>query len=109
MRFKTTGGQFVTAATRAEAAALAAQYGFGEIAGAAAAPAKAAALRPIGLWDDQSQSWVFGPSADYSSMSSDMEEYRTEGYHGCLMATSTKGWPVRPTAAEMAAFHLATK
>lgn len=40
MRFQTTGGQFVSAATKAEAAALAAQYGFGEIAGAAPAPAK---------------------------------------------------------------------
>lgn len=47
MRFKTTGGQFVTAATRAEAAALAAQYGFGEIAGAAPAPAKP--TRPMSL------------------------------------------------------------
>lgn len=42
MRFKTTGGQFVSAATKAEAAALAAQYGFGEIAGPAPAPAKPA-------------------------------------------------------------------
>ena len=40
MRFQTTGGQFVTAATKAEAAALAAQYGFGEIAGAEPAQAK---------------------------------------------------------------------
>lgn len=47
MRFKTTGGQYVTAASRAEAAALAAQYGFGEIAWAAPAPAKAA--KPMSL------------------------------------------------------------
>lgn len=40
MRFQTTGGQFVTAASKAEAAALAAQYGFGNISGAAPAPAK---------------------------------------------------------------------
>lgn len=109
MRFQTTGGQFVTAATRAEAAALAAQYGFGEIAGAVAAPAKAAALRPVGLWDDQSQSWVFGPSAAYSSMSEDMAEFRAEGAPGIFQAANAKGWPVRPTAAEMAAFHRATR
>lgn len=47
MRFQTTGGQFVSAATKAEAAALAAQYGFGDIAGAAPAPAKAA--KPMSL------------------------------------------------------------
>lgn len=47
MRFQTTGGQFVTAATKAEAAALSAQYGFGEIAEAVAAPAKPA--KPMSL------------------------------------------------------------
>lgn len=47
MRFQTTGGQFVTAATKAEAAALAAQYGFGEIAAPAKAPAKPAATMSV--------------------------------------------------------------
>lgn len=47
MRYQTTTGKFVTAATRAEAAALAAQYGFGEIAAAAPAPAKPKAAMSV--------------------------------------------------------------
>jgi hypothetical protein len=47
MRFQTAGGQFVSAATKNEAAALAAQYGFGELVRAAPAPAKPA--RPMSL------------------------------------------------------------
>jgi hypothetical protein len=47
MRFRTTGGQFVSATTKAEAAALAAQYGLGEIAGAT--PAPASPVKPMSL------------------------------------------------------------
>lgn len=47
MRYQTTTGKFVTAATRAEAAALAAQYGFGNIAAAAPAPAKPKAAMSV--------------------------------------------------------------
>lgn len=38
MRFQTIEGKFVTAATKTEAAALAAQYGFGELICSAPAP-----------------------------------------------------------------------
>ena len=49
MRYQTTTGKFVTAASRAEAAALAAQYGFGEIAASAPAPAKPKAAMSVAL------------------------------------------------------------
>ena len=40
MRFETTSGRFVTAATKAEAVAMAAAYGMGEISRVVAAAAK---------------------------------------------------------------------
>lgn len=62
MKFKTTGGQHVSAATKAEAAALAAQYGFGEIAEIVAEPKKAGpAVREgavFGAWDGGTQAWM---------------------------------------------------
>lgn len=108
MRFQTTGGQFVTAATKAEAAALAAQYGLGEIAGAAPAPAKAPAkLRAIGVWDDLTQSWEVGPSEDYAAVAAELTED-----DGALVAVqrTADGWrPASLTAAEKAALRRATK
>ena len=60
MRYRTTTGKFVTAASRAEAAALAAQYGFGDIAAAAPAPAKPRAqmsvARAVAIFA-QAQEW----------------------------------------------------
>lgn len=60
MRYQTTGGKFVTAESRAEASALAAQYGFGDIAAAAPAPAKPKAkmsvARAVALFAE-AQAW----------------------------------------------------
>lgn len=60
MRYQTTTGKFVTAASRAEAAALAAQYGFGDIAVAAPAPSKPrtqmSVARAVSLFA-QAQDW----------------------------------------------------
>lgn len=47
MRFQTAGGQFVTAANRQAAQAMADQFGFGAIVGAAPAPAKATAAMSL--------------------------------------------------------------
>lgn len=111
MRYQTTSGQFVSAATKAEAAALAAQYGFGEIAGAAPATAKAPVkLRAIGVWDDLTQSWEVGPSEDYAAIAAELAE--DDESYGALVAVqrTADGWRLASlTAAEKAALRRAAK
>jgi len=47
MRFETTSGKFVTAATKAEASEMAAHYGMGDVVRAVSAPASAQKQMPL--------------------------------------------------------------
>lgn len=87
MRFQTTGGQFVSAATKAEAAALAAQYGFGEIAGACAAPAKPA--KPMSL---QTARRLAGQANDWPRCGQGWPSNAMEREADAVLSAAGEGW-----------------
>jgi hypothetical protein len=87
MRYQTTGGQYVSAATKADAAALAAQYGFGEIAGAAPAPAKV--VKPMSLTTARR---LAGEAQDWPRCGQDWPATSREREAGAVLSAAGEDW-----------------
>ena len=107
MRYQTSLGRFVSAPSRDEAARLAAEYGRGDIVGAAPAPAKTAALRKIGVWPAITPRWDVLPTLGYGSVAIAWESGGWDA-SSAPAALGPDGGPRELTAAEMRAFSAAT-